>query len=222
MPRVGKQCSIISKLRHYVPRKQFLRHYDSNVKSIIQYGILVYGCCGFSSLSAVLALQKKILMFFFFRKRCDSSTDLFVNNRILIVYELHLYELLKFVLPSLWGLHSESYLNEMFVFEKPNIIRRSNTGFVKVPSYRKKVERNFVKCRAIKLYNHLIDSGVFSSDIRSYNASNIINFYHKLKNSFLVDNPALVQLSFAPKIPMGKLPPLAACYTSIQMRLAFW
>ena len=35
------------------------------------------------------------------------------------------------------------------------------------------------------------------SDIRSYNASIIINYYHKLKNSFLVDNPALVQIIFA-------------------------
>ena len=66
--RLGKQCSIISKLRHYVPRKQLLRHYNSNVKSIIQYGILVYGCCSFSSLFAVLVLQEKILKFIFFRK----------------------------------------------------------------------------------------------------------------------------------------------------------
>ena len=113
------------------------------------------------------------------------------------MYKLHLYELLKFVLRSLWGLHSESYLNEMFVFEKPNITRRSNTGFFQVPSYRKKIERNSVKCRAIKLFNLLVDSGVFLSDIRWYNASNIINFYQKLKNSFLVDNPALVQFIFA-------------------------
>ena len=85
----------------------------------------------------------------------------------------------------------------MFVFEKPNITRRSNTGFLKVPSYRKKIERNSVKCHAIKLYNLLVDSGVFPSEIRSYNASNIINFYHKFKNIFFVDNPDLVQLTFA-------------------------
>ena len=164
---------------------------------MFQYGILVYGCCSFSSLSAVLALQKKNLKFIFFRIRCDSSTDLFVNNRILTVYELHLYELLKFVLRSRWGLHSESYLNEMSVYEKPNITRHSNTGFLKVPSYRKKIERNSVKCRAINLYNLLVDSTVFPSDIRLYNASNILNFYQKMKNSCLVDNPALVQLIFA-------------------------
>ena len=63
-----------------------------------------------------------------------------VNNRILTVYELHFYELLKFVLRSLRELHSESYLNEMFVLEKPNITRRFNTGFLKVPSYRKKLK----------------------------------------------------------------------------------
>ena len=41
--RLSKQCGIICKLRHYVPRKQLIDYYQSNVKPIIQYGILVYG-----------------------------------------------------------------------------------------------------------------------------------------------------------------------------------
>ena len=57
--RLGKQCGIISKLRHYVPRHLLMQYYKTNVQPIIQYGILVYGCCSFSSLKPLLILQKK-------------------------------------------------------------------------------------------------------------------------------------------------------------------
>ena len=58
--RLSKQCGIICKLRHYVPRKQLIDYYRSNVNPIIQYGILVYGCCSYSSLLPIYILQKKI------------------------------------------------------------------------------------------------------------------------------------------------------------------
>ena len=57
--RLSKQCGIICKLRHYVPRKQLIYYYRSNVKPIIQYVILVYGCCSYSSLLPMYILQKK-------------------------------------------------------------------------------------------------------------------------------------------------------------------
>ena len=58
--RLSKQCGIICKLRHYVARKQLIDYYRSNVNPIIQYGILVYGCCSYSSLLPIYNLQKKI------------------------------------------------------------------------------------------------------------------------------------------------------------------
>ena len=61
--RLSKQCGIICKLRHYVPRKQLIDYYRSNVNPIVQNGILVYGCCSYSSLLPIYILQKKILKF---------------------------------------------------------------------------------------------------------------------------------------------------------------
>ena len=63
--RLSRQCGIISKLRHFVPRYQLLEYYKSVINPIMQYGILVYGCCTFSSLVVVHQLQKKILKFIF-------------------------------------------------------------------------------------------------------------------------------------------------------------
>ena len=96
--RLAKQCGILSKLRHYAPRNQLLEYYRSNVVPIIQYGILIYGCCSYSSLECLFLLQKKTLKFIYFRKRSDSSRDIFLENKFLSVFEIHVYELLKFVL----------------------------------------------------------------------------------------------------------------------------
>ena len=66
--RLSKQCGIISKLRHYAPGNQLIDYYKTNVSSIIQYGILVYGCSSYSNLLPIYNLQKKILKLIYFRK----------------------------------------------------------------------------------------------------------------------------------------------------------
>ena len=111
LKRLSTQCGVISKLRHYVPRKDLILYYNSNTKSVIQYGLLVYGCCSYSALYRVFSLQNKILKFICFRKKRDQCSDLFEKHQILSVYELYLYELLKFLLRSLNSHHSEEYLN---------------------------------------------------------------------------------------------------------------
>ena len=147
--RLSRQCGIISKLRHFVPRYQLLEYYKSVINPIMQYGILVYGHCTFSSLVVVhqLHLQKKILKMIFFRKRRNHSNDLFIGNKILTVFELHIYELLKFALESLNGLHSEKYLNDMFQLERSGVsTRREFLRLLKIPN--PKMERNSIRHRA--------------------------------------------------------------------------
>ena len=93
-----------------------IEYYSSNVVPILQYGILIYGCCSYSQLEQLNVLQKKILKFIFFRKRRDRSNDILEKYSLLTVYEYHLYELLKFVLKSVIGVHNDSFLNDLFVF----------------------------------------------------------------------------------------------------------
>ena len=55
---LAMQCGIVSKLRHYVPKRVLLQFYLSNIKPIIQYGVLIYGCVSFTSLQLLVLLQK--------------------------------------------------------------------------------------------------------------------------------------------------------------------
>ena len=67
--RLGKQSGIISKLRHFVPKWELMNYYKTNVVPIIQYGILVFGCCSYKALEPIFILQKKSLKMIYFRKK---------------------------------------------------------------------------------------------------------------------------------------------------------
>ena len=111
MKMLGTQGGIISKLRHFVPNKELKLYYNSNVKSIIQYEVFVFGCCCSSAILRILQIQKKIVKLIHFRKERDHSFDLLEKHKVLNVFELHVYELLKFVLRSINGQHCEQNLN---------------------------------------------------------------------------------------------------------------
>ncbi len=131
--KVSKQCGIVAKLRHYVPRRKLIEYYKSNIKSILQYGILVYGCCSFSTLIPLLLLQKKILKFIHFRRRSDHSNDLYLSHQLLTIHKLRVYELLKVVLRSVINQHSKDSLNTMFAFESASSTPQSSMQLLKQP-----------------------------------------------------------------------------------------
>ena len=75
----------------------------------------MYGCGSYSYTEPILILQKKILKFV--RKQQDSCWEIFKDNQVFSVFELHIYELLKFVLKSVIEAHKQDYIKEMFWFQ---------------------------------------------------------------------------------------------------------
>ena len=140
--RLSKQCGAISKRRHYVQKHQLIAYYGSNINPIIQYGIPVYGCCSYTSLEPIYVLQKKLSKLMYFRKSRDSCNDIFFENNILAVYELHIYELLKFVLKSIIGAHVQDYLNNMFTFKLSRQTRLSKFECLDEPLLKRKEKLN--------------------------------------------------------------------------------
>ena len=142
--KLSRQCGIISKFRHYVPRSKLqykLLQYKFKFNKFC-LRILVYGCCSYSSLYPIFRLQKK-LKIIHFRKKQDSCNDLFINNTILSVYELHLYALLKFVLRSLNGHHCIKFCNHIFRKQKEGVNTRNITlNLLKIP-FKKVREKRF-------------------------------------------------------------------------------
>ena len=103
--KLAMQCGIASKLRHSVPKSVLLQFCSSNIKPIIQYGLLIYGCVSFNALQPLVLLQKNFLRLILFRKSTENVTHFFEKYKVLTAHELHIYELLKFVMKSINKMH---------------------------------------------------------------------------------------------------------------------
>ena len=66
--KLGRHCGIVSKVRQYVPTSILLKYYPSNIKPIIQYGLLVYGGTVFYLLNQFFMLERKIVRIIFQEK----------------------------------------------------------------------------------------------------------------------------------------------------------
>ena len=117
--KLETECGIVSNLRHHVPKSVLLQFYSSNIKPIIQYGVLIYGCLSFNSLQPLVLLQKQILRLILFQKYTENVTQFFEKYKVLTAHKLLIYELLKFVIKSVNKMHTDTYLNKSFFYSKP-------------------------------------------------------------------------------------------------------
>ena len=191
--RLSKQCGIV-----HIQQKKLLEYYITNVAPILQYGALVYCCCSYSSLKPISLLQKKILKLIHFRKKSDYCDDLFAKNSILKVYELRIYELLKFLLKAINSQRTQDFCNNLFTFKQScvRVTRRSNLKLLEEPFCKRKIHKNSIRLRGAKLYNRLIKIGVISSDLDLSSGKKSSNFRHQVKNSYLVNNYELTRFIF--------------------------
>ena len=76
------------------PRK-CLMFYNSFAKSMICYGLIVYGSAAKTNLKKIENAQRRILRAIFFKKKFDSLRDILLDNKIFTVYELYTLEIVK-------------------------------------------------------------------------------------------------------------------------------
>ena len=105
------------------------------------------------------------------------------------VYELHLYELLKFVLKSLNGHHCIKFCNSMFRKQNEGVNTRNSTlNLLNIPIRECKVERNSVQIRGSVLYNKLRLIGVLPDNVENVTSKNLSDICHKVKYSYICNN----------------------------------
>ena len=132
----------------------------------------------------------------YFRKSRDSCNDIFFENNILTVYELHLYELLKFVLKSIIGAHVQDYLNNMFTFKHTRQTRLSKFQCLDEPLLKRKIERYSIKYRATKLCNILKTNSILPDDVQNLKLSQVSKIFHDVKFLYILQNYTLVKHIF--------------------------
>ena len=152
--KLGRHCGVISKMRHYVPRSILLKYY--------MYGSLVYGGTSFSFLNPILNMQRKIVRMICFKRKFDTVTKFFSDNKILTVHEQYVYDLMKFCLRSLNQKHPTCFLNFLFTFKNFAYNTRISEGRIFVPLFCKnKVKSCSLTNRGSKLLNIMCINELF-------------------------------------------------------------
>ena len=115
------------------------------------------------------------------------------------MFELHIYELLKFILKSLNHMHSEDYLNTGFIFQFESCThstRRADFMLLKVPLCKTKIKRNSICHRASKLFNMLKIQFLIPDYVGNATIKQVSDIYHNLKDSYIQGNYNLVRNVF--------------------------
>ena len=77
-------------IRERFPTRLF---YETMVKPIITYGLMIYGGTAKTNLEMIERAQRRILRVTFYEKRCDYLQNIYKRHNILTVYELYVVEL---------------------------------------------------------------------------------------------------------------------------------
>ena len=92
---------------------------------------------------------------------------------------------------------SETYLNELFEYEHGTTkTRRSTKNYLKLPSFKTQFERSSISYRCAKLFNTVRKNELLAQDIENENWQQISQFYHRFRESYLLNNEELVSHIF--------------------------
>ena len=81
--KLNKFCGLIYRVRDLYPRKCLLMFYNSFARSIISYGILVYGSAAKTSLNKIENAQRRNIRAIFFKKGSESISNLLLEHKVL-------------------------------------------------------------------------------------------------------------------------------------------
>ena len=195
--RLSVHTGVIFKLRQFLPKHLLLLYYNSHIKPIIQYGVLVYGCTTYNNLMPIFLQQKKIIRLILRKRKSESVYDDFFRLKILSVFELHAYDLLKFTLRCVNKQHSDQDMNELFVRKTVNrSTRSSNKGYLVIPNCRNNLQRHSIQCRGAKLVNFLLRNDILNSEYDKLSENEIQILIHKFRDTIILQNEVLIKTIF--------------------------
>ena len=96
----------------FVAKHRFASVYNSNAKSIISYGLIVYGRPANTNLQNIEMVQRRIIRAIFFKKKRDSIRDILRDTEVYTVFEL-------IIVDVFWDIFSQLRSDE-----KTNLITR--------------------------------------------------------------------------------------------------
>ena len=174
-------------------------------------------------------MQRKIVRMICFKRKFDTITKFFSDNKILTVHELYVYDLMKFCLRSLNQKHPTCLVNSLFTFKNFAYTRISEGRTFVPPFCKNKVKSCSLTNRGSKLLNIMNINkllpekiGLMSKNEDYSFVHEEYSFVHKFEDNCICCNYELVQNIFLWIFIFEKWYPLVKCYQTAILGLRFY
>ena len=182
--KLNKFCGLIYRIRHFYDIKCLLMFYNSFAKTVICYGLLIYGAAAKSNLRKIEMAQRRILRAIFFKRKYDSLVNVLQKNNILSVFELYLVELIKELFKQFQNKSPTSFLPQL----ETNVSRSITTRYQKNHSLplargRTLIKRKCLQNALCKSYNWLGQFNLLPCDMHLMTKSQIHTYIKKTRKT---------------------------------------
>ena len=192
LSNLSKQCGLLYRMRKLFHVKTLVNYYNTYIKSVIQYGVMIYGCTRKALLNPILLLQKRIARVIFFKKPRESVSQIMTDNKMYSVYELHIYELFKEVVKERID---KSNINLLPHQSFTRSTRLSEAKFIRPELYKSNKCDLFLQNRLIKTYNYFNNLKVLDRAPTVIGPA-FYNYVHTVLDNIIVDNSDLDSIIF--------------------------
>ena len=195
--KLNKFCGLIYRIRHYYNKKCLLMFYNSFAKSVICYGLLIYGTSAKSNLRKIEMAQRRILRGIFFKKKYDSISNILRRNGVLTVFELYIVEVMKELFRQLQSKSPNLLLSNIEATTNDKIERRSKQkNLLPLTWSRTIVKQKCLTNVLIKCHNWLKQFNLLPEDLATMSKTQTMKLTQKISSLYVVDNEQLVTLFF--------------------------
>ena len=153
--KLTRFCEMVYKLRTFLSRKHFLILYQAFAKSVINYGVLIYGCTYMSNLQNVLNIQKRIVIAIFFIENFNSVSENFLKNKIFSVFEQHVSVVLCELFKRLGDGSYDNVVHLNAEVSSRICTRRAHQGLLNPPRVRTKIREHSRRNKLMNVFNIL-------------------------------------------------------------------
>ena len=195
--KLNKFCGLIYRIRYLYDKKCLMMFYNSFAKSVICYGLLIYGTGAKNNLKKIEMAQRRILRAIFFKKKYDSLENILGQNKIFTVFELYLVELVKELFRQLQSQSPTNFLPEMnSIAVKKHVTRSKMKGFLPIIRGRTLMKRKCLQNALCKSYNWLTQLNLLPTNIHSLTKLQTRSLINKLSTLYIFENKQLLTLFF--------------------------
>ena len=169
--------------------------YHSFAVSVIQYGVLIYGCTYKSHLNEILKLQRRIIRAIFYLRKTDSLEHIIQVNKLFTVFELHVREVFREVFTNLR--QGTFWTKYNFTSDSSQKQTRSvSKGKLKMISSRSNVRKHSIANKVVKAYNILQECDLDVTKYRDLSEGAFRVFFKKFFENYIVGASDLIDLFF--------------------------